>query len=340
MQHFETIIIGAGPGGLACAATLAARGREVLVLEKKKTIGAKICAGGLTWAGLHSRNVPDHLIERSFSEQFVFSNWQKTEIRSQNPIIATINRQTLGQWMKHKAREAGAVIIAGSPVREISDTAVFTTDRQYTFDYLVGADGSGSMTRRYLGLPAELVGSGLHYQVDGDFPRMEWHLNTALFGNGYAWIFPHRGSASVGVYACRRHNRPRDLLEHFHIWLQEQGIDVSGTQLSAATINFDYRGWNFGRFFLVGEAAGLASGLTGEGILPAIVSGETVAMTIIDKNYQSGKLECLLRKHRRHAKIVHLSAANKAVCTWVMESLVLALRSGFIHFSALEMGKS
>ena len=38
MQSFSVVIVGAGPGGLACARILAEHGLDVLVLERKHVI--------------------------------------------------------------------------------------------------------------------------------------------------------------------------------------------------------------------------------------------------------------------------------------------------------------
>ena len=48
MEKYDTIIVGAGPAGLRAARVLAEAGKKILVLEKNRTIGQTICAGGLT----------------------------------------------------------------------------------------------------------------------------------------------------------------------------------------------------------------------------------------------------------------------------------------------------
>ena len=48
----EAIVVGAGPNGLACAATLAARGVEVTVIEAAETIGGGARSSELTLPGL------------------------------------------------------------------------------------------------------------------------------------------------------------------------------------------------------------------------------------------------------------------------------------------------
>ncbi len=118
MKQVENIIIGAGPGGLACAKRLAEQGREVLVLERREVIGPKVCAGGITWSGL-VQVVPEALFENTFPDQYVRTNLQHIRISEQEPIIATINRTKLGQWMADKALAAGARIMTGAMVQRI-----------------------------------------------------------------------------------------------------------------------------------------------------------------------------------------------------------------------------
>jgi geranylgeranyl reductase len=336
MEHFHTIIIGAGPGGLSCAAALAGKGIRVLVVERNPTVGPKVCAGGIP---SNARKIfPPQLVEKIFHSQHIFSDLQQCAIQSAEPIILTVDRYKLGQWMLEKACRAGAVVLTGMPVTRITDEKIITPRGEYGYRYLVGADGSSSAVRRFLGLGTEQTGVGIHYQLPGNFERMEWHLNPNLFANGYAWIFPHGDSASVGVYASRASASPRTLLAKLHHWAGKYGIEIDDRRPQAALINYDYRGWHFGNRFLVGDAAGLASGLTGEGIYSAIVSGEAAAAKILDPGNEDLKLPRLIKKHQRHTRLLEASSKGGWRCRILMETLVVALRLGLIHFSALELG--
>lgn len=335
-ERFHTVVVGAGPGGLACATALARRGRKVLLIERRREIGPKVCAGGITWSGLCER-LPAELLEKSFQQQHIFSPAQRIVLQASSPIISTVDRGKLGQWMLAQARAAGVEVMTATRALRVGKGRLETSAGRFAWRYLVGADGSSSLVRRSLGLASERVGIGLHCMVPGDFGRMEWHLDDRLFRNGYAWIFPHRGAASVGAYAARRGVRPCELLGSLRKWGERQGIELRRVRLHAALINFDYRGWRFGNVFLVGDAAGLASGLTGEGIYPAILSGETVAATILDDRHQSHRLEQLIRKQQRHDR-VHRFLQGRLACRLSMEAFVFALRTGMVKFSALEMG--
>ena len=336
MEHFDIVIIGGGPGGLSCARVLAESGVDVLLLERKKNIGPKVCAGGITWDGLIQK-VPEKLIERTFHEQFIFSSYQKICFKKHDPIIATIDRVNLGQWMAERARAEGAHIRSGWHVRNISENIITASDdrgRPVTiqFNHLVGADGSSSNVRRFLNIPSQRVGIGINYQVPGHYDHMEWHLNTSFFGNGYGWIFPHKNSISIGGYASRNSLTPTELNKRLRIWGETRGFKLKNHPARAETINYDYRGYRFGNIWLVGDAAGMASGLTGEGIQPAIISGEAVARKIIDPSYPAEEINTLVKKQKIHQRIIDLSAGNRTFCTLLMETLVLLLRLRLIDF--------
>ena len=336
-KHFHTIIIGAGPGGLSCATRLAKEGKDVLILERNKTIGPKICAGGVTWSGL-ARHLPEELIERQFERQHIHSSWQKVVIKAPEPIISTVNRETVGRWMAQNAINSGAMLYTDQSVVKITENKVHTKSSCYTYDFLVGADGSNSMVRRFLNVPTDLIGVGIHYHIQGHFPKMVWDLDPDLFKSGYAWIFPHKNRASVGAYANRNDLSPKKLRENLHQWMKKHDIDYKGLKAEAGTINFDYRGWHFGNTFLVGDAAGLASGLTGEGIYPAVLSGETVAEAILDPAYNCKKLDTLIKKQQRHTKMLTLLGSRTIVAKAVLEILVIALKLKILSFKSLEMG--
>ncbi|ADH86035.1 NAD(P)/FAD-dependent oxidoreductase [Desulfurivibrio alkaliphilus] len=332
----HTIIIGAGPAGLACATALAAAGREVLVLERLSTAGPKPCAGGVP-AGSLEPDMPPELLERSFHRQRIVTACQDFQFQGEDPIIHTINRERLGSWMQQRAEAAGAVIQTGTRALRINGRTLTTDQGEISFQYLVGADGSNSLVRRHLGLPLVLAGIGITYQVPGHFPEMEWHLQPRLFGSGYAWIFPHRDSASVGVYAFRRRQRSHLLHDRLHLWAEKRGLRLDQARPRASLVSFDYRGSRFGSLFLAGDAAGLASGLTGEGIAAALYSGRAVAATILKDHGQAPDLAPLLSRHRQHSRLVRLTTALPPAGRLILETLALALRWRLLQPDSLEI---
>ncbi len=341
-MHFHTVIIGAGPGGLACARMLADHGIQTLIIERHETIGAKVCAGGITWGGLISR-VPQDLAEKSFPVQHIITRLQKVRIEEPTPIIATVNRVKLGNDMAQQAIAAGAEIMTGWQVKGIKGQTLIIEEKnsrkkqEISFDYLVGADGSNSLVRRHLGLTSNKMGIGINYQINGDLQKMEWHLNSRFFRNGYGWIFPHGNTVSIGAYVPRSVMPAQQLKKGLIAWAKTCGFSLEKEQARAEYINYDYQGWKFGRIFLIGDAAGLASGLTGEGIYPAIISGEEAARTILDPEHSTAVMAGLLRKHRLHSRMADWTGASPTFNVIAGEVVTLGLRYGLIKFSKLEM---
>jgi geranylgeranyl reductase family protein len=338
MSEHQTIIIGAGPAGLACATILAKHGRKVIVLERNKTVGPKVCAGGVPFHAFKRLNLPNNLAEKTFPVQHIITPFQKARLKSKIPIISTVNRKKLGRLMMAQATRAGVIVKTGTTVTRITNREVYTKDNSFQYQYLVGADGSSSIVRRFLNISSRFMGVGIQYQVPGNFEKMEWHFAPKSFKSGYAWIFPHKKLASIGAYAERSDITPQNLMRQLHLWAENKGIKFNNCRPEASTINFDFRGWHFNNIFLTGDAAGLASGLTGEGILPAVISGEAAAKAIITPGYHNKEMAQLIHKQQRHQQVQKLFAKNKVICHIALEMLVLALRMQIIPFSSLEMG--
>ncbi len=341
-RSVEIVVIGAGPGGLSCAQKLAEHGKNVLVIEKKTVIGPKSCAGGITWNGLLN-HVPDSLIEWVFHDQHIISARQRVKISEVEPIAATVDRKALGQKMAEDADHAGAVIKTGTVVNRITSDTVTVTDRygraeEIKYSHLIGADGSTSIVRKFLKIPVRQMGFGINCQIKGQAEKMEWHLNTKRFDRGYGWIFPHRQSISIGAYHPQYGRASRSLKKQLLVWANEQGYNLKREYLQPGLINHDYRGFNFNQTWLVGDAAGLASGLTGEGIYPAIISGEAVAMKIINPQYPALEIDEMVSKKKKHQLVIDISAKSSLICALAAEGLLLSLRTKIINFHTLEMG--
>ena len=68
-----------------------------------------------------------------------------------------------------------------------------------------------------------------------------------------------------------------------------------------ATLEVAYHGMHFaGGVHLAGDAAGVVSSLTAEGIYAALVTGEEVARTILEPRAPAPKTASWLRTKRRH----------------------------------------
>ncbi|MGI6655403.1 MAG: NAD(P)/FAD-dependent oxidoreductase [Desulfobulbus sp.] len=340
MEKTEVLVVGGGPGGLACATRLAGQGMRVVLVERKVRFGDKVCAGGITMNGL-LRSIPSNLIERRFSKQFVVSPRQQMELSTPHPTVATVNRERLAAWMREQAEAAGVIVLIGTRVVALEPgRATLETDsgrRRLAFTRLVGADGANSRVRRFFGVPVSARGLGVQGMYPMEHPRMEWHLDANRFGVGYAWVFPHGTECSIGAYTISHSGSGRRLKEALLRWAGDRGWRLDPERLRAGLINFDYRGFRFPGGWLVGEAAGLVSGLTGEGIFPAMVSGQAVADEILGKGAAEQRLQGLLRRQKCHHRLTDLADRSRWLCGTLMESTLLLLRLRLLDFRKLEM---
>lgn len=329
-ESFDVVIIGAGPAGLAAAAVLAGSDKKVLMLEQKEIIGPKICAGGLTRKDLDHIKIPERLLDRRFKELDFHSPRAVTTARYDHDMISTIDRKKFADWQLEKLANRGNVEIrTGSKAMTIDKEKVTLDDASSVkYEYLIGADGSFSAVRRFLKIETEDTAIAIQYIIPTDaYKKLEFFFDSKLFGAWYAWIFPHDGYASIGCMCDPRDLSAKALQQNFDTWLRRNDIDVSNGKFEGYAINYDYRGFKFGKVFLAGDAAGLASGFTGEGIYQAIVSGEDAAKSILDGNYEAVGIKGLLETKRAQNRLMKNLIKAGVLRNLCFDAIVFGIRN-------------
>jgi flavin-dependent dehydrogenase len=159
--------------------------------------------------------------------------------------------------------------------------------------FVIAADGAFSTVARTLGLAdGRVLIPALEYEVTVPPDQLDRFQNTARFDfdllpHGYAWAFPKRQHLSIGVLSMVQ--RGRDLKSSMARYLGLLGCrSIMQVERHGFVIPIRPRRGPFvdRRILLVGDAAGFADPVTGEGISFAIQSGLMAAQSLIDGRFE------------------------------------------------------
>jgi geranylgeranyl reductase family protein len=297
----ETIVVGGGPAGSTTAWRLAGAGVRTTLLDGASFPRVKVCAGWVTRAALDDLELdPDDypLTIQAFSACALAFEGRRHETRWRRPASYGIVRREFDHHLLQRAAAAGADVRDGvrvTGVRATRDHVVVETS-QGAFEALVviGAGGHRCPVARAFGDVSEHEEVVVAQESETRLPSgrddcggaPELYVEPDL--RGYGWYFPKQDVINIGVGctgasdgslprrrqalvdALRAAGRlPRDLaIEPFrgHAYVVRR---QAPRRLAGA------------RFCLVGDAAGLARDLSGEGIGPAVRSGRLAADAVI-----------------------------------------------------------
>ena len=293
MIKTDVLIVGGGPAGSACARRLTQEHISSIVLDKAKFPRFKPCAGWVTpqvlrWVGQEVDNYPHGLTE--FSSFDVSINGFQFKLPTHQYAI---RRFEFDDWLLGLAEPQ----LKMYDVREIrQEKGEYVVDDEFSAHYLVGAGGTHCPVYQTFfsqtspkGAGALIVAQEEEFQYDYKDARCKlWFFENKL--PGYAWYVPKKdGYVNVGVggFAGELKHRADTLKRHWNLLvkqLEQDGLITEHVYKPAGHSYFLRQSLpeiRNGNAFLVGDALGLATLDMGEGIGPAIRSGQLAAEAII-----------------------------------------------------------
>ena len=332
---YNVIIAGGGPAGSTAGYLLSRAGLKVLIIDKSAFPREKLCGGLITYKTVK-------LLERVFGETAT-SLKEKNIINYESFCYEIFNRQTLiaqrtmkfpfmfvdrrryDHYFLEKARDAGACLVKGDGVMSLDvlkSTVTTVSGRSFAADVIIGADGVNSRIRR--SFPVDLFGredwTGNIAAAFEIFPRRETikkQIDHAIlyFGFidwGYAWIFPGRERLKIGICALKKRNKKK-MLTAFRNFLS--AIDFPDAQEEKIfSYVLPYGSFlpspAFRNVMLIGDAAGFADPLLGEGIFYAQRSAELASQAILEvmENRRG------IKKPRDASADIYLKLLQKHIC--------------------------
>ena len=327
-MQYDIAIIGAGPAGAVLAAELKESFRVLLIdkrcltdpsrrYEKEKSCGGlldkraqkalavlgipldkEILASPQVFA-LKGIDLDNHGMERCYQKQYVNIDRVRFDAaladRARQRVNVELREETVACGLR-PVEEGMELTLRGPAGRET-----------VTASWVVGADGGTSLVRRWL----KAQGHGRR-EPKRYASLQEWYpmpedpaCFTAVFDRRvtdfYSWMIPENGQLIIGS-ALPGNREAQQRFRQYKEDLKQLGFDLSQPlKTRGAVICRPYAigsvcsGWN--RVYLVGEAAGLISPCSCEGISYALNSGRLLA-----KALNSGGGQRLYRRYLRGLK--------------------------------------
>lgn len=293
MQCHEVAVVGGGPSGAYCAYNLSRRGVDTLVFDHSHP-REKACGGGISTS----------VIEKfPFVKMFLKKGGISTKLKIISPtgkqVVETwlergfnISRQIFDQEILTMSTNNGAKLVIEKVIgvqRGSGFWKIKTTKSLFSAKILVGADGVNSLVRRKTvgAISGEDLALTFGYFVTG----VEKAYSVVKFLDdlqSYIWIFPRQDQASLGIGGALEDGRLlKELLDNFkHSYCPTVKINSTFAALlpSPKSPEFFANPCAGEDWVLVGDAAGHADPITGEGILYALWSGKLAADAIAKKD--------------------------------------------------------
>ena len=353
-SRFDVVVVGGGPGGATAARLIAAAGGKVLLLEKARIGRDKPCGGGLTPRSYRHLDVPiDDLVNCRIRHADLRHRPTTTLLVDLGEdAVVMVRRREFDRRLVESAGAAGAEVHDLEPATAIEEgtdgngaMTVRSRRASYDADVVLLATGAEAPLSGGVGLEGRRAKMAVALELEGEAMCSRLDGSSFVFDyavpGGYAWAFPKGDWWNVGILSSQP-RRGTELRGRLGTFMEQIGISFAepdfvarrapGRRIPMWTAPGEL---HRGRLALVGDAAGLADPLFGEGIAQALASGrlaaegalEVIAGRAADMAPYSRKVQTALGKHlKRTRQTARLLYAMPAVSIRTLSILSFARR--------------
>jgi digeranylgeranylglycerophospholipid reductase len=320
LEKYDIVIIGGGVAGLSTALPISGKSDVALLLIEKSVVGNPTKTSPFTFPDVVERfHLSNAVLQRYTRFTYRSPTGVTASFKYERPAFVTLDyEKTCNIMLNYIIKEGNTRILEKT---EAIDLEVNKTDMKLALSnstavsckVLVDASGSCFFASRKLGI--EL--SPLYSHPYGEFlegckiedPEEMCIFSGNKYGNGGGWMYPiDKKTARFGFATVTRTNAyPKEVVEgnfreatrDFYPY-NEMLAGAKRKRAEFGTIPFGpLEKLVHGQILIVGDAAGQATPWYGEGVRPALESGEMCGK-IIAEAYQNGKLHrSMLKKYQR-----------------------------------------
>ena len=279
MKKVDVLIVGAGPAGSMCGYLLKKVGIDSLLIDHATFPRDKICGGGLT--------LKTQLLLKQLMPDFKYDFNPVTNIKLNvddahcvielaDPIHI-VQRKVFDNALLQHYISIGGEFMQGSfcQIQETDDQLIVSlkSGEQIACKYVVGADGSNSLVRRYLNPDLGRRILALEQYVEkGDSHTIEIGLSKSYGAGGYYYRFP---ATDFDVAGYGEYNTTK---EGYCCVMDKMGIPEGRIRGAFISLSNDYPLND--RIILIGDAGGFANRSTSEGLFDALLTAKNAAKAI------------------------------------------------------------
>lgn len=308
---FDIVIAGAGPAGSHLACLLAREGWRVALFDRDRFPRDKPCGGGLSRKTVALLDFDLAPVTQAAIRGALLTYQNQGIVARQIDECAgvTVLRSEFDDLLVKRAQDAGATFFPGtaylSSQRKDGRVSVETSRQTLAGRYLIAADGVASRVRRSVfGRDVVSYAPALEALVPATNDQLNLFGGRVLFDfggvpHGYGWIFPKKDHFNAGVYSIFGGNQMRAHLEQFMARYSVLSARPKKCVGHAIPLRNEKKLFEKDATWLIGDAAGFAESVYGEGIYFALRSAIIAARAFREGHGEpeAGQYTNLLHEH-------------------------------------------